>query len=163
MSVRRLTLAIPALLVGAAVPASAGEAVDPLSFFEGVTETEGTVRVVLRKPYHTRSIGRGRIERDGSLTLVQRVIDDGKAPRERRWSVRATAPGRFRATMSEAVGPVAIEQVGARYRFRFKMKGKLSAEQWLTPLAGGRAARNSMSVRRMGITVATTEGVIRKI
>lgn len=158
----RFAVAVPALL--AASPcASAQIQVDPLRFFEGRTETVGTVKVMFRKPYNTRSIGVGRIERDGSLTLVQRVEDEGKEAHERRWHVKQTAADRFSGTMTEAVGPVVIDRVGERYRFRFKMKGNLAAEQIMLPLPGGRAARSSVKVKRMGITVATTEGTIRKI
>jgi len=154
---------VAAVLLLAAPLASAQQQVDPLRFFEGRTVTEGTVKVMFHRPYSTRSIGSGRIERDGSLTLVQRVEDEGKPAHERRWHVRRTAPGEFVASMSEAVGPVAIDRVGERYRFRFRLKGNLRAEQILTPLPDGRSARNSVKVKRMGITVATTEGTIRKI
>lgn len=154
---------IAALLLAAPVPASAQQQIDPFAFFEGRTENHSTVKVMLKKSYRSLAIGHGRIEKDGSLTLVQRVEDDGKPPKERRWRVRRAGPGRYTATMNEAVGPVSIEKVGNRYRFSFKMKGNLAVEQWLTPLAGGRSAKNSVKVRRLGVTVATTEGVIRKI
>lgn len=159
----RLLLAIPVLLL-AGVPASATpHQGDPLSFFEGRTETAGTIKVLMRKPYRTRSVGHGRMEPDGSLTLVQRVHDDdGKPSRERRWKVRRVGAERFTAAMSDAVGPVRIDKVGESYRFRFRMKGDLSAEQWLTLLPGGRSARNTLKVRRLGITVATSTGIVRK-
>jgi hypothetical protein len=164
MQFLRLAIAVPALVLAAPLAsASVQTQVDPLRFFEGRTETQGTVKVMFHRPYRTHSIGEGRMERDGSLTLVQRVQDDGKPPHERRWRVRRTAPNQFVASMSEAVGPVTIDRVGERYRFRFKLNGNLSAEQVLTPLPDGRSARNSVRVKRMGITVATTEGTIRKI
>ena len=137
--------------------------VDPLRFFEGRTENSGIAKVMLHKPYHTRAIGVGRIERDGSLTLVQRVEDEGKSPHERRWQVRKIAPDRYRATMSDAVGPVTIERVGNSYRFRFRMKGNLGVEQWLNPLTDGRSAKSVTRVRKFGVIVATSESVIRKV
>ena len=155
-----LLTAIGALLL--AVPAPAAPLVDPLRFFEGRTESKGTVRVFMRKSYQTQSLGQGRIESDGSLSLVQQVNDEGKPPRQRRWRIRQVGPHRFEGTMSEAIGPVAIDQVGGRYRFRFKMKGNLSVEQWLDPLDGGMAARNSMTVRKFGMTVGTGDGTIEK-
>ena len=157
----RISLAAAATLM-VSTPAAAESLVHPLHFFEGWTESSGTVKTVLRKAYHTRSSGRGRIEPDGTLSLVQKVEDEGKPPRERRWRIRQTGSGHFVGTMSEASGPVAIDEVGGRYRFRFKMKGNLSVEQWLAPLAGGLTARNSMTVRKLGMTVATGEGTIRK-
>jgi hypothetical protein len=137
--------------------------VDPLHFFEGRTETQGLVKVLFRKDYLSRSVGEGRIEPDGSLSLVQRVFDDGKPAHDRRWRVRQVGPGRYTGTMTEAVGPVTIDKVGENYRFRFTMDGRLSVEQTLTPLAGGRSASTSTKVRRFGFVVATTEGVVRKV
>lgn len=157
-----LHLALAAPILIAAAPAAAATQVNPLSFFEGRTESASTIKVMFKKPYRGFSAGRGRIEPDGSLTLVQQVRDDGEAPHERRWRVRQVGPGRFAGTMSDASGPVTIEQVGNRYRFRFKMKGKLNVEQWLTPLPGGASAISSMKVRRLGLVVANIEGMIRK-
>jgi hypothetical protein len=134
-----------------------------LRFFEGSTVTVGTVKVVLKKAYGTRSTGRGLIRQDGSLYLVQRVEDDGRPPHERRWNIRQVAPGRYAGSMSEASGPVKIEEVGGRFRFQFKMKGGLSAEEWLTPLPDGRSARMTLTVRKLGMTVARSDGIIRKI
>jgi hypothetical protein len=160
MRFRPLLLA-PALLIASA--AASAEVTDPLRFFEGRTENVGTVKVMLHKPYRTHAIGRGRIERDGSLTLVQRVEDEGKPPRERRWQVRQTGPGRYVGTMTDALGPVVIEQVGNGYRFRFKMKGNLGVEQWLKPADGGNSARSLTRVKKFGMTVATSDAMIRKL
>jgi hypothetical protein len=161
----RIVLAAPALLLAAPLSSASiqQEQVDPLRFFQGRTETVGTVKVIFHKPYRTRSLGQGRIESDGTLVLVQRVQDEGKPATQRWWRVRETGPGRFTASMSEAVGPVLIDKVGERYRFRFQLKGDLSGEQMLTPLPGGRSALSNLKVRKMGIVVATTDGVVRKV
>ena len=160
---RPLHLAIAApFLLGAATPI-VRPPVDPLLFFAGRTETQGTVKVIFRKPYRSRCLGQGRIESDGSLTLLQRVEDEGKPPHNRRWRVWENGPGRWAATMSEASGPVAIDQLGERYRFRFRMNGNLNVEQWLTPLPGATAARTITRIRKYGMTVATTEGTVRKL
>jgi hypothetical protein len=65
--------------------------------------------------------------------------------------------------MSEAVGPVLIDKVGGAYRFRFNLKDNLRGEQMLTPLPGGREAQSNLKVKKMGITVATTDGIVRKL
>ncbi len=156
----------PVLLIVSLVPTAtpgAAIATDPLRFFEGVTETTGTTKVVMHKSIRTRSIGRGAIRPDGALDLVQRVEDEGRAPYLRRWQIRPVAPGRFAGSMSEASGPVDIQQIGGRFRFTFKMKGDMSVEQWLTPLPGGRAASSNMTVRKFGIAVAISTAVVRKI
>jgi len=159
----RIHLAFATLILFAiAAPAAAQQQVDPLRFFSGLTETEGTVRIMFNKPFRSRSFGQGRIEPDGSLTLVQRVEDEGKPARQRRWRVREAGPGHWTATMSEAVGPVTIDLVGDRYRFRFKMKGNVAVEQWLAPLPGARAARTITKARKFGMTVMTSEGTVMK-
>src|SRR5690348_1822981 len=127
MHVTRLAMLAPIALVTSA--ASVSPPADPLRFFEGRTETNGTMKVIFKRTSHSSSVGYGRIEPDGTLALVQRVNDEGEAPHERRWLVRQTGPGRFVAAMSEAEGPVQIEKAGDRYRFRFTMKGSLSVEQ----------------------------------
>src|SRR6185295_20054964 len=95
--------------------------------------------------------------------LIQQVEDEGRPARERRWKIRQVAPGRYAGAMSEAIGPVTIDEVHGSYRFRFKMKGNFAVEQWLVPLPGGTAARNSLKVRKFGMTVGTSDGTIRKI
>jgi len=146
----------------AGTPALAAPLTDPLRFFEGHTETDGVVNVIMKKPRHVRNVGRGTISADGSLSLVQQVREEGKAPKERVWHIRKVGPNKFAGTMSDAVGPVTIEQVGDRYRFRFKLAGGLSAEQWVTPNAEGSAGRSVLTVRKLGITVARSVSTIRR-
>lgn len=155
----------PLLLLFAfvSIPAPAQRIDDPLGFFEGRTESASTIKLIMKKPYRTHATGHGEIGADGSLTLVQRVVEDGKRPRERRWHMRKVAPGHFTGTMSDAKGPVTVDEVGGRYRFRFKMKGGVSVEQWLSPLPGGRAARNTLSIKKLGIKVGSSDGIIRKV
>lgn len=157
---------VAAVICGLALSANSASAErlsDPLSFFEGRTESTATVKVLTKKPYKSRSIGRGEIVKDGSLHLVQRVEDEGKSPYERRWHIRQVAPGRFSGTMSEATGPVTVDEVSGGYRFRFKMKGSVSVEQWLMPLPGGKAARSKVTIRKFGMTVGKSEGMVRKL
>lgn len=162
MHALRVGLVTAAAAFFLAAPATA-ESLKPLRFFEGRTETLGTIKLFMKKPFRSHSIGRGIIESDGSLLLIQRVEDEGKPPRERRWRIRQIGPGRYAGTMSEANGPVTIDDVDGRYRFRFKMKGNLAVEQWLIPLPGGLSARNSVKVRKFGMTVGTSDGTIRKV
>ena len=162
---RLMLAALPIALLGAS--ASAGTALaelqsDPMRFFEGRTESVSTVKLIMRKPFHSRSLGRGEIS-NGVLNLVQRVEEDGKTPFDRRWRIRQVGPGRFSGSMNEAVGPVTVEEVGDGYRFRFKLKGSLSVEQWLTPLPGGKVARSKVTIRKMGMTVGRSEGTVRKL
>jgi len=101
-----------AVAIGLAVlsgPATA-KADDPIEFFAGRTESIGTVKIAMKKAFRSRAIGKGEIKADGSLDLVQRVEDEGEQPRERRWRMRRVAPGRYTGTMSDARGPVSVEE-----------------------------------------------------
>ena len=161
----RIGLAASALLAFA-VPGSASAAdrnSGPLSFFEGRTESVSTIKVILKRAFKSRSLGRGKLLPDGTLDLVQHVEDEGAPPRERRWKIRQTGPGRFAGTMSEAVGPVVIEETPKGYRFRFKLKDNMAVEQWLFPDGDSGSARSLTTVRKFGITVARSEGTIRKL
>lgn len=157
--------ALPIALLGASASASTSAAKnqsDPMRFFEGRTESISTIKLIMRKPFSSRSLGRGEID-GGVLNLLQRVQEDGKSPFDRRWRMRQVAPGRFAGTMTEAVGPVTVEEVGERYRFRFKMKGNVAVEQWLIPLPGGKVAQSKVTIRKLGMTVGRSDGTIRKL
>jgi hypothetical protein len=160
-------VALSALLAAALfIPASAANernSHDPLAFFEGRTESVSVVKAMMHKPYRTRAIGVGHIRSDGALDLVQRVERDGEETKTRRWLIKQVGEGRFEGTMSEATGPVTIEEVDGRYRFRFRMKGNLSVEQWLTPQPDWRAATNKLTVKKFGIKVGSSNGIIRKL
>ena len=168
--VRNIPLAgrslVPAVLLSLALPfapAKAERMPEALRFFEGRTEMLSQVKVMMKRPYRSQTLGRGQILSDGSLSLVQQVHEEGKAASQRRWLIRQVSPGRFTGTMSEAIGPVQIEQVRGKFLFRFRMKGKLAIEQWITPLPGGKSARSKVTVRKLGMRVATSEGTIRKL
>ena len=105
----------------------------------------------------------GQIKSDGSLDLVQRVEDEGQPPRERRWRMRPVSPGKFTGTMSEAKGPVTVEEVDGKYRFRFRMDGSVAVEQWLIPAADGKSARSKVTIKKFGLRVGSSEAVIRKL
>ena len=109
------------------------------------------------------SVGHGTIASDGTLTLVQQVRDEGEKPHERVWHIRQVGPGKFAGSMSEAAGPVTIEQVGEKYRFRFNLKGGLTAEQWLAPNADGSSGLSILTVRKFGMIVAKSEATIRRL
>ena len=68
-----LTFVAPVALLGAAAPSANIEArgmTEPLRFFEGGTEMVSVVKVIMKKPYRSRTMGRGKILPDGTLSLV---------------------------------------------------------------------------------------------
>lgn len=158
-----LRAVVGASLLCASIGAVAAPLDNPLRFFEGRTESVGIMKMIMKKPFRVRSIGLGRIAADGTLLLVQQVRDEGEAPKERVWRIRQVAPGKFMGSMSEAKGPVVIEQVGDGYRFRFKIKGNLSVEQWLIPDADGDSGSSKLTIRKYGMKVASSEARIRKL
>jgi len=94
-----------AIICAAILPVSADAGIrQPLRFFEGRTEMQAVVKVIMKKPYRSRTLGTGRIMGDGSLALLQQVYDEGQAPEQRRWKVKQVGPGRYAGTMTEAVG-----------------------------------------------------------
>jgi hypothetical protein len=157
-------LLIMSALVVAAPSAAGGSQplLNALKFFEGETRSDGTLKIIWGKQRRSRSIGTGTIKPDGSLYLVQQVDDEGKPPQERRWHIRPVAPGRYTGTMSQAAGQVTIEEVSGRYRLLLKTPAGLNVEQWLTPLPGGKSARSHMTVKKLGMVVATGDGMVVK-
>jgi hypothetical protein len=143
--------------------ASAMEAFDAIRFFNGKTEGQGVLKVALRSPTTLRVQSRGQIETDGTLSVRQVVSEGDKPARTREWRIRELSPGRYSGTLSDAAGPVAGEATGNRLHLRFRMKGGLDAEQWLTLAPGGRSVNNVMRVRKFGITVASLDETIRKL
>ena len=152
--------ALVALLLLVAVPAQA--AFNPVEFFRGRTQGEGTLKVVLKPAKTIRVDSVGTTEKDGSLLLTQRIHEPGKALRTRYWRLRETGPNRFEGTLTDATGPVRVEVHGERVRIRYRGKDHLDFEQWLTP-AGATRVNNEMRVRRFGIVVARFSEVIRKL
>lgn len=155
------TLALVSASIATA-PVQASHPTDPLRFFEGRTEYVSTMKLLAKKPYRSRTLGHGEIADDGSLRLIQKVHDEGKPAHERRWHMRKVGPGRFAGTMSQAKGPVTVDEVDGRFRFRFRMKGGVSVEQWLIPVSHD-AARSRLTIRKLGFTVGRSEGTIRKL
>lgn len=164
--IRLVIAALPCAFLSASITASAPAGIDrpsdPLRFFEGRTEYISTMKVLAKRPYRSKTLGHGEIGPDGSLRLTQKVQDEGKPASERRWHMRRIGPNRYAGTMSEARGPVMVDEIDGRYRFRFRMKGGLAIEQWLTPVSGS-VARSRLTVRKLGFTVGHSEGSIRKL
>jgi hypothetical protein len=159
-------LGILACAAAFAVAGSSGNAVplqQPLRFFEGRTETVGTMKAMMKKTHRVESIGHGTIGSDGALTLIQQVRDEGEAPHQRIWHIRQVGPTKFAGTMSEAAGPILIEQVGDGYRFKFNLRGGLAAEQWLIPNRDGKSGSSILTVRKFGMTVAKSEATVRRL
>lgn len=135
----------------------------PLAFFTGSTEGEGRLKIAMHHARTVRVHGAGHMAADGALMLDQRVEQEGKPARQRAWRLCEVAPGRYTGTLSDAAGPVLGQVTGNRLHLRFRIKGGLAADQRLELQPGGQALRNRMTVRKLGIVVATLDETIRKL
>jgi hypothetical protein len=137
-------------------------AFDPVDFFRGRTHGDGILKVILQSPKKLSVDSVGTEEKDGTLVIRQVVREAGKPERIRYWRLRALGGGRFEGTLTDAVGPVRIDQQGDIIRIRYKSKDSLDFDQTLTP-AGPRTLANKMRVKRFGIVVAHVTETIRKV
>jgi hypothetical protein len=140
----------------------AGPAFDPVAFFTGATRGEGKLDQVMKGVRIVTVDSIGRPERDGSLTLIQRIAMQSDPPRTRVWKPKQIAPGRYGGSLTDASGPVETRAIGRAIRIRYPMKGGLQVEQWLTLLPGGKAVDNRMTVHKWGMRVATLRERITK-
>jgi hypothetical protein len=152
---------IAALLLANA-PAPATPVFDPSRFFAGATRGDASLKIILRSARAVHVQGHGRVTADGTLILDQRVEQEGKAPRTRRWRIRAVGQGRYAGTLTDATGPVTGEATGNRLHLSYS-NGRIRVDQWLTLSADGRSARNRLVARRFGITLARLDETIRKL
>jgi hypothetical protein len=164
--VRRLAVGLAAALgscSATALPVDSAATFDPLTFFNGRSEGNGTLDTIVASPVPLRVQSRGVRSGSDGLTLDQIIVEGAKPPRRRSWSMRRVGPGRFTGTLTEAVGPVAITVAGPRATIRYTMNGGLEVEQQLALQAGGRTLLNDLRVRRFGVRVARVEETIRKL
>lgn len=135
---------------------------DAIAFFSGVSQGDGRLKIVMKGTRPVRVRSTGRVANDGTLILDQRIVEGNKPPRDRQWRIRAVAPGRYAGTLTDAVGPMTGTASGDRLHLAFRMKGGLKVDQRLTLAGDRRSARNIMTVRKFGITVARLDETIRK-
>ena len=154
----RFVLLLSTLL--AAAPAHA--TFNPVEFFRGRSHGDGTLKIIFQSPKKMAVDSFGSSEKDGSLILKQIIHEPGKPPRTRYWRMKQDGPNRFSGTLTDAAGPVRVDQSGDQVRIRYTAPNHLNFDQTLTPV-GPREVRNSMRVKRFGFTVAKFEEVIRKL
>lgn len=156
-----LLAAALAACAGSPPPPVSGPAFDPIAFFSGRTRGAGELSIVLRPPRPITVEGRGRVRPDGTLVLVQRIEEERRRPRTRRWELRRTGPGTYAGTLTDATGPVRAEARGSRLHIAYPSDAG-RVEQWLTLAPDGRTARNRLTVRRLGVVIARVDETIRK-
>jgi hypothetical protein len=58
---------------------------------------------------------------------------------------------------------VTVDEVGGKYRFRFRMEGNVAIEQWLLPAPDRRSAASKVTIRKYGVVVGRSDSIIRKL
>jgi hypothetical protein len=150
------------LMVTAAAAPLAAEPFNPVEFFRGRSHGQGVLKIIFQSSKTINVDSFGTSEKDGSLVLKQIIHEPGTDPRTRYWKLRQDGPNRFSGTLTDAAGAVRVDVKGERVRIRYTGQNHLNFDQLLTP-AGPREVRNSMRVKRFGITVAHYDEVIRKL
>lgn len=135
----------------------------PDRFFVGETHGEGVLRVALRAPVRTIVDGDGRIERDGTLVLTQRVQQGDKPVRQRHWRIHSDGAGRYSGSLTVAEGMVTGITRGNLLHLSFRIKGGLSVQQELFLASDGQSARNRMTVSKLGVAVAALDERIVRV
>lgn len=152
-------------LAGCAAPQAAPApqpVFDPVAFFAGETVGEGRLKIAFRRAVAVHVAGRGSVERDGGLRLVQIVTEGSGPPSRREWRIRAVGNGSYAGTLTDARGPVAVAVAGNRLLIRFTMAHGLRTEQRLYLQPGGQVARNHLTVRKFGVLVAVLDERIER-
>lgn len=141
---------------------SPGPVFSPETFFTGRTEGQGVLVSVFAHPRWVKVHGVGQVAPDGTITLEQSVVLEGKALTQRLWVLRPAGAGRFVGTLTDARGPVVAQVRGNRMHVRFEMDRGLVARQWIYLQPGGQTALNRMSVTKFGMRVAALDETVRR-
>ncbi len=136
----------------------------PQTFFSGKTVGEGKLDIALQGNRQTHVEGRGHVESDGTLVLVQTVAEEGQPPYTRTWRLQPIDETHFTGSLTDADGPISAEVSGNLLHIRYRArKGGLDTEQWLYLQPGGQIALNRLVARKFGFPVATlNETITRK-
>lgn len=120
------------------------------------------MKIAFRKMRAVHVESTGRQDADGTITVDQVITEPGRKTTTRQWLLREAAPGRFAGSLSDAAGPVEAVVEGNCLKLSFRMKGDLTAHQWLYAMPDGRTIENRMSVRKSGVLVARLKETIRR-
>jgi carbon monoxide dehydrogenase subunit G len=157
-----LVLAASGCASHAAVPVAQSATFDPIAFFKGHTHGEGELHKLFHEPVHVSVDSIGRMAGD-VLVLDQTIREAGKPPSKRRWTIKPAGPNNYTGALTEAVGPVTGEVSGPRGTISYKMRHGLTVRQQLADQSDGTTVLNRLTVRKLGLKVATLNETIRKL
>lgn len=143
--------------------AAALTAINPLAFFTGTTHGTGTMKILFKGSQALHVTSHGLPDGHGGISLDQDVTEANESSKRRHWELRPTSPTTLVGTLSpDASGPVAGAISGRTMTLAYSMKGGLTAAQTLTLQPGGVVLMNHMTVKKLGLTVATIDERITK-
>ena len=164
---RILALSLLLLSAGCAtrveLPAAPGVTLNPIAFFAGRSQGDGTLHQVFGSARGMRVDSFGRPDRNGGLTLTQTIRQEGKSPRTRVWTIRPAGLNRYTGSLTEAVGPVTVLVEGPRAQISYAMKDGLEVRQQLALQGDRRTILNHLVVTKWGVRVARAEETIRRL
>ena len=138
--------------------AAALTAMNTLAFFTGTTHGAGTLKILFKGTQALHVTGHGRPDGHGGIHLEQDVSEGNKSPQRRHWELRPTSPTTLAGTLfPDASGVVADAISGQAMTLSYPMKGGLTAAQTLTLQPGGGVVLKHMTVKKLGLTVATID------
>ncbi len=134
----------------------AGPALRPEQFFAGTTHGWGVVSTRGGRPSRRFTVaGEGHVAADGSFHLAQTVTWGDGHSEQREWRMVADGPDRYRATLTDARGPVAAEVRGNVFHLRYRLGSPdVMMEQYLYLQADRRTLLNTGTVTALGLPVA---------
>jgi hypothetical protein len=157
-----MTLALLTLTACTSVQLPAGPALlDPIAFFAGVTNGEGTLDTLIARPVPVTVSSLGFPEH-GGLKLTQRIREGDKPERTRTWTMRRNGPTSYTGTLTDAEGPVAIIVTGPRATIDYRTPSGLRIRQQLALQPDGRTILNRLEAFKFGLRVATLDETIRR-
>ncbi len=144
---------------------AAGPSMRPEQFFAGHTRGWGVVQSRGGRPSRRFTVeGHGQTAADGSFHLVQTVRwGDGHETR-REWRLVANGAASYRATLTEAKGPVSAVVRGNVFRLQYRLASPdVVMVQYLYLQPGGRQLLNTGTVTAIGVPVAHLSELITRI
>lgn len=128
----------------------------PETFFAGTTTGWGVIQTRDGRPSRPFEVSsEGTTQRDGHFRLSQTVrFADGKVDR-RVWVMTRIDATHYRASLSDARGPVRAEVHGNVFHLEYPLRRRgVVMEQWLYLLPDGKTVLNTGTIRALGIPVA---------
>ncbi len=139
-------------------------AFDPTRFFAGRTLGEGTLDVRVGTDRALRVEGNGRTDSTGTFRLDQSIVFAKGKSEQRVWLLQRIDATHFRATLSDAQGPVRAESDGSRLHLRYLLRHPaVYMEQWMYLQPDGRTVVNLAQVTVLGIPWARLAETITRV